>query len=74
MKSETTAEILCLGELLVDMVSTGADVSLSNAPGFVKAPGGAPANVAVGLQRLGTSSAFITCVGDDPFGTFLRDT
>jgi len=34
-------------------------VSLAEAPAFKKAPGGAPANVAVGISRLGSSSAFI---------------
>lgn len=36
------------------------------------APGGAPANVAVALRRLGVPSGFIGKVGDDPFGRFLR--
>ena len=34
-------------------------------PAFEKAPGGAPANVAVGLVRLGVPSAFMGMVGDD---------
>src|SRR5262249_33912618 len=36
--------------------------------------GGAPANVAVGLARLGVAAAFAGKVGDDPFGHFLRNT
>ena len=67
------AEAVCLGELLIDMVSD-ADASLGDAPRFLKAPGGAPANVAVGLQRLGTSASFIGSVGNDPFGEFLIET
>jgi fructokinase len=65
-------EVLCMGELLVEFVSTEANVSLADAPGFIKAPGGAPANVAVALQRLGVSSGFAGKVGDDPFGVYLR--
>lgn len=65
---------VCIGELLIDFVSTSTDVSLSNCPGFHKAPGGAPANVSVGLAKLGMSSGFIGKVGADPFGDFLRDT
>ena len=42
--------------------------------GFTKAPGGAPANVAVGLSRLGLASGFIGKVGEDPFGDSLRKT
>ena len=65
---------LCIGELLIDFVSTTPDVSLAEAPGFVKAPGGAPANVAVGLAKLGIDAGFIGKVGADAFGDFLRET
>lgn len=37
-------------------------------------PGGAPANVAVGVARLGGNSGFIGHVGGDPFGEFLQQT
>ncbi|MBV9867446.1 MAG: hypothetical protein JO316_19000 [Abitibacteriaceae bacterium] len=63
---------VCFGELLVDMVSDTADAALQEAPRFLKAPGGAPANVAVGLARLGVPTRFIGQVGDDPFGEWLR--
>jgi fructokinase len=65
------ADVICLGELLIDFVPTVTGTSLIEAPAFKKAPGGAPANVAVGLARLGTPSAFKGKVGDDPFGHFL---
>jgi len=67
-------DVICIGELLIDFVSTSEDVPLTRAPGFIRAPGGAPANVAVAVQRLGLTSAFIGKVGDDPFGRFLRET
>jgi len=67
-------EVIALGELLIDFVSIEKDVSLTNLPSFVGAAGGAPANVAVGLSRLGVRSGFIGKVGDDPFGDFLRET
>jgi fructokinase len=65
------AVVLTLGELLIDFVSTETGVSLIEAPAFQKAPGGAPANVAVGLARLGVPSGFLGKVGDDDFGRFL---
>lgn len=65
---------VCLGELLIDFVSTLSGVTLKEAPGFEKAPGGAPANVAVGLAKLGIETYFIGKVGKDAFGDFLRDT
>lgn len=64
-------DAITLGELLIDFVSTTIDVPLGNCPAFVKAPGGAPANVAVGLAKLGVKAGFIGKVGDDPFGHFL---
>ncbi len=67
-------EVICLGELLVDFVSIDENVSLSASSGFVKAPGGAPANVAVGVRRLGGSAGFIGKVGRDPFGVYLKET
>ena len=67
-------EAVCLGELLIDFVSVEQDVPLARLPGFAGAAGGAPANVAVGLARLGVSTGFIGKVGDDPFGEHLRET
>jgi fructokinase len=68
------ADVVCMGELLIDFVSTESGVSLVDAPAFKKAAGGAPANVAVGLSRLGVPSAFMGKVGDDEFGRFLAQT
>jgi fructokinase len=65
------SDVICFGEALIDFVSTATGVALVDAPGFEKAAGGAPANVAVGLARLGISTGFIGKVGDDPFGHFL---
>lgn len=65
-------DIVTLGELLIDFVPTTSNVSLIEAPAFKKAPGGAPANVAAGLAKLGVSCAFLGKVGDDPFGQFLK--
>lgn len=66
--------VLCLGEALVDFVADVSGVTLQECPGFRKAPGGAPANVAVGLARLGVHAAFLGKMGEDPFGHFLEST
>jgi fructokinase len=65
------SDAICLGELLVDFVPTVTGTDLMSAPAFQKAAGGAPGNVAVGLQLLGIDTAFVGKVGDDPFGRFL---
>ena len=68
------ADAIALGELLIDFVPTVSGVTLLEAPGFQKAPGRAPANVVVGLARLGISAGFMGQVGDDAFGHFLART
>lgn len=67
-------DIICLGEALVDMVATTVGLSLVQAPGFTKAAGGAPTNVAAGCAVLGGSSGLIAKVGKDSFGEYLRQT
>jgi fructokinase len=66
-----TAPVVCMGEALIDFIATDVGVSIGQATTFARAPGGAPANVAVGLARLGAPSAFVGKVGDDPFGRYL---
>lgn len=65
-------EFISFGEFLIDMVATARNVSLYDAPAFEPKPGGAPANVAVGLARLDRKVAFISRVGADDFGVGLR--
>ncbi len=67
-------DVIACGELLIDFVSTETGVTLAEAPAFKKAAGGAPANVAVGVARLGYRAGFLGQVGDDDFGHFLADT
>lgn len=63
--------IVSFGEMLIDFVPTVSGVSLAEAPGFLNAPGGAPANVAIAVTRLGGKSAFVGKLGDDEFGHML---
>uniref|UniRef100_A0A2P2LJC1 fructokinase n=1 Tax=Rhizophora mucronata TaxID=61149 RepID=A0A2P2LJC1_RHIMU len=63
--------IVSFGEMLIDFVPTVSGVSLAEAPGFLKAPGGAPANVAIAVARLGGRAAFVGKLGEDEFGHML---
>lgn len=67
-------DVVALGELLIDFVPTVSGVTLIEAPAFKKAPGGAPANVAAGLAKLGHTVTFLGKVGEDAFGHFLKKT
>jgi bifunctional ADP-heptose synthase (sugar kinase/adenylyltransferase) len=75
LRAEKSPQVICIGELLIDFVAQETNLALSDVASFTCAPGGAPANVAVGVSRLGEfSSAFVGKVGDDPFGVKLRNT
>ena len=65
--------IYCIGELLIDFVAENQGSNLSKADVFTKKPGGAPANVACAIAKLGGKGTFVGCVGDDPFGSYLLD-
>lgn len=62
-------DITALGELLIDF--TPAGLSPQGNPCYERNPGGAPANVAVCMARLGGKAAFIGKVGEDAFGNYL---
>ena len=64
--------IVSIGEVLIDFIAL-QEGKLKDVKSFEKHPGGAPANVAVGVSRLGVESALVSKVGDDPFGDFLLD-
>lgn len=61
-------EVISLGEVVVDIFSNPLSVSLKETTNFTAALGGAPANVAVSLARLGVNTGFIGKAGSDPFG------
>lgn len=62
-----SAKVWVLGDAVVDLLPE-SDGRL------LPCPGGAPANVAVGIARLGGTSGFIGRVGDDPFGALMQRT
>jgi len=61
--------IISLGEILIDVIPSG-QLRLGEAC-YSPHPGGAPANVAVAIARLGGSSRFIGGVSGDEFGRLL---
>lgn len=73
-KPMPSKKIFCIGEMLIDFVAENQGADLTRATHFTKKAGGAPANVACAISKLGGKSAFIGCVGDDPFGSYLINT
>ena len=65
-------KIICIGEILVDMIGQ-TNAGLKQNIEFAKRPGGAPANVAVAASRLGADVEMVATTGDDTFGIFLTE-
>jgi fructokinase len=66
--------VICLGECLIDRLFDRYAPDTPQAQFWVDYPGGAPANVATALAKLGTDAAFVGCVGEDDQGRFLVNT
>ncbi|KAA8995615.1 aminoimidazole riboside kinase [Affinibrenneria salicis] len=60
------SKVWVLGDAVIDLFA-------DDMQRLLPCPGGAPANVAVGIARLGGNSAFIGRVGDEPFGHRLQE-
>ena len=67
----TKTHILCLGEILYDCLAEQVGKPLAEVTSWTAYPGGAPANVACAVTKLGTTAGFIGCVGNDTPGDEL---
>ena len=65
-------KIVCFGEALIDFLAQPG-IAPDAPRTFVQYAGGAPANVAVALARLGARSCFAGMIGRDMFGDFIVD-
>ncbi|MCD7098374.1 carbohydrate kinase [Stenotrophomonas sp. MMGLT7] len=61
--------VACFGEALIDFLSLPAAAGQPRS--FLEQPGGAPANVAVGVAQLGGRSRFVGMLAQDIFGDTL---
>jgi 5-dehydro-2-deoxygluconokinase len=67
-----TFDLITMGRVGVDLYPEQVGVPLAEVRTFAKSLGGTATNVAVAAARLGADAAVITKVGDDPFGTYVR--
>lgn len=65
-------DVVCLGEALVDFLPSSRGKRVRDVKTWHPCLGGAPANVSVGLARLGAKAALVGVVGADEFGAFLK--
>jgi fructokinase len=67
-------KLITIGEVLIDFIPKQKDMKLDQVETFRKVAGGAPANVASCVSKLGQKSTIFTQVGNDGFGRFLIGT
>lgn len=67
-------DLTLIGRVTIDLNPKDYYKSLSECETFIKYLGGSPANIAIGLSRLGKKIGFISRVSDDAFGDFCIET
>lgn len=66
-------DIIPIGRVAIDFNPVDVHRTLAESTTFKKYVGGSPANIAVGLARLGKKVGFIGKVSDDRFGDYVTD-
>lgn len=66
-------DLILVGRVAVDFNPVDYYCPLNESTTFKRYLGGSPANIAVGLARLGKKCGFFSRVSDDQFGTFVTD-
>lgn len=66
-------DIIPIGRVAIDFNPVDIHKPLNESSNFNKYVGGSPANIAVGLARLGKKVGFIGKVSDDQFGKYVTD-
>ena len=67
-------DVITIGRCSVDLYGQQVGGRLEDMASFAKYVGGCPANIAIGASRLGLRAGFISRVGDEHMGRFIRET
>lgn len=70
----TALDLITIGRCSVDLYGQQVGGRLEDMGSFAKYIGGCPANIAVGSARLGLKAGFLSRVGDEHMGRFIRET
>ncbi len=68
-----TLDLITIGRASVDLYGQQIGSRLEDITSFAKSVGGCPANIAIGASRLGLRTGFITRVGNEQMGRFIRE-
>ena len=66
-------DVITIGRASVDLYGQQTGSRLEDVASFAKSVGGCPANIAIGIARLGLRSALLTRVGDEHMGRYIRE-
>lgn len=66
-------DILCVGEVLVDFIGQQEGVLINETRDYHRYLGGSPTNVAMNSTRLGLNTIMVATVGNDGFGSYIKE-
>lgn len=66
-------KLCAVGEALIDFIPEKQGFALKDVMRFKRVAGGAPANVAAAVAKLGGDSRFVTQLGEDAFGEHIME-
>jgi 5-dehydro-2-deoxygluconokinase len=69
--SRKPMDFVAIGRLCIDLNANEINRSMEETMTFTKYVGGSPANIAIGMSRLGMDTGFIGRVADDQMGRFI---
>lgn len=68
---DNVGQLFAIGEVLIDFIPLQKGSALKDVQAFERAAGGAPANVAASVAKLGGHASMLTKLGKDAFGDYL---
>ena len=71
-RADRPLDAVCLGRAGMDLYARERNVEFADVTGFDKHVGGSPANIAVGMTRLGARTALVTKLSEDVVGGYVR--
>lgn len=74
MENKRKVDVIAVGEILLDLISSEYAENFASATNYVRIPGGSPANLAMNMARLGKKIKLTATVGPDDSGDLLIKT